>query len=160
LNCLLTSLFISYECGAQIVEGTKRADVTAPRGIMICIAGAVFQGTAIILITLFSIQDVDAILNSPMPLSTFFLQVTNNPRLSAFFLAVLLFMQLGSLCNSILATGHFTFALARDHCLPFSSTFLKLTEKNNIPRNALIAQLIIGIVIIMPVSCLHSNNSS
>ncbi|GAA5813672.1 hypothetical protein MFLAVUS_007158 [Mucor flavus] len=141
---------VGYECGAQIVEGTKRADVTAPRGIIICVAGAIIQGFAIILVTLFSIQDVNEIIESEMPLSTFFLRATNSPQLTAFFLVILLLAQFGSLCNSMLATGHFAFALARDGCLPFSSYFSKLSENNNVPRRALFAQLVVSILVIMP----------
>lgn len=88
-----------------------------------------------------------------MPLSTFFVRATNSPALSAFFLVILLMAQFGSLCNSILATGHFGFALARDGCLPFSKKFATLSE-NRIPSAALIAQLIISIILIMPVSTL------
>ncbi|GAA5813684.1 hypothetical protein MFLAVUS_007170 [Mucor flavus] len=139
-----------YVCGAQIVEGTKRADVTAPRGIIICVTGVILQGLVIILITLFSIQDIDELIASKTPISTFFLRATNSPRLTAFFLIMLLFAQFGSLCNTILATSHFTFAFARDGCLPFSSYFSKLSEKTRAPERALIAQLIISILIIMP----------
>ncbi|GAA5813685.1 hypothetical protein MFLAVUS_007171 [Mucor flavus] len=140
----------AYECGAQITEGTKRADVTAPRGIIICVTGAILQGLIIILITLFSIQDINEIIESKMPLSTFFLRATNSPRLTAFFLVILLLAQFGCLCNTILAISHFTFAFARDGCLPFSSYFSKLSENNKVPERALLAQLIIGILVIMP----------
>lgn len=142
---------VGYECGAQIVEGTKRADVTAPRGIIICIVSAVVQGFALILITLFSIQDVDAIVESSMPVATFFTQATN-AKLCVFFLVIMLLAQFGSLCNSILATVHVLWALSRDGCLPYSKVFYRLDPKTNVPVRALILQLVISIAIIMPVS--------
>lgn len=126
--------------------------MTAPRGILICVACAVVQGFVIILVTLFSIQDVQELIDSEMPLSTFFLRATNSPQLTVFFLVILLVAQLGSLCNSMLATGHFAFALARDGCLPYSKYFSKLSEKNHIPQRALMAQLGISILVILPVS--------
>ncbi|CAO3626288.1 unnamed protein product [Mucor hiemalis] len=141
---------VGYECGAQIVEGTKRADVTAPRGILICIGGAVVQGFIIILVTLFSIQDVNELIESEMPLSTFLMRATSSPQLTAFFLVILLVAQFGSLCNSVLATGHFAFALARDKCLPFSNYLALLSGDNHIPRVALVTQLAISILVIMP----------
>ncbi|KAG2199321.1 hypothetical protein INT47_012955 [Mucor saturninus] len=141
---------VGYETGAQIVEGTKRADVAAPRGIIICVAFAVLQGFVIILVTLFSIQDVQELMTSDMPLSTFFVRATNSPQLTAFFLVILLVAQLGSLCNSMLAAGHFAFALARDGCLPYSKYFSKLSEKEHVPQRALIAQLVISILVILP----------
>ncbi|KAI9266396.1 amino acid/polyamine transporter I [Helicostylum pulchrum] len=139
-----------YVCGAQIVEGTKRADVTAPRGIIICVTGVIFQGLVIILITLFSIQDIDELIASKMPIATFFLRATNSPQVTALFLFILLIVQFGSLCNTILAASHFVFAFARDGCLPFSSYFTKLSEKTRVPERALLAQLIISILLIMP----------
>jgi amino acid transporter len=93
-----------------------------------------------------------------MPLSTFFVRATNSPGLSAFFLVILLLAQFGSLCNSVLATGHFAFALARDGCLPFSNKFATLSE-NRTPTTALIAQLVISIIIIMPVSNYYCPNA-
>lgn len=86
-----------------------------------------------------------------MPLSTFLTRATNSPQLTAFFLVILLVAQFGSLCNSVLATGHFIFALARDKCLPFSNYLALLSGSNNIPKVALVTQLIISIAVIMPV---------
>ncbi|KAL0136783.1 amino acid/polyamine transporter I [Mucor lusitanicus] len=125
---------VGYECGAQIVEGTKNAASTAPRGIIICVVGAVLQGFALIISTLFSIQDIDELLNSDMPVATFFLRATNSPAITAFFLVILLVAQIGSLCNSILAAGNFMWSLSRD----------------GHPINCLLVQLVICILIILP----------
>jgi amino acid transporter len=133
------------------VEGTKRADVTAPRGIIICVIGAVLQGFALILITLFSIQDVDALIESSMPVATFFIQATN-VNLCIFFLVIMLVAQFGSLCNSMLATVHVFWALSRDGCFPYSKYLYQLDKRTNVPIRALILQLVISIILIMPVS--------
>ncbi|KAI8975131.1 amino acid/polyamine transporter I [Mycotypha africana] len=142
---------VGYECGAQIVEGTKKADITAPRGIIICVLGAIIQGFALILITLFSIQDVDSILDSAMPVATFFIQATRNSGLCVFFLVIMLVAQFSSLCNSMLATVHIFWALSRDRCFPYSGVIYQLNEKTRVPVNALILQLVISISLIMPV---------
>jgi amino acid transporter len=143
---------IGYECGAQIVEGTKRADVTAPRGIIICVLSAIFQGFILIISVLFSIQDVEELLNSDMPIATYFIRATNTP-LAVFFLVILLVTSLGSLCNSLLASAQILWAMARDGCVPFSKHLYKLSEKNRIPYNALFWQAVICVIIILPVSC-------
>ncbi|KAI9021708.1 amino acid/polyamine transporter I [Phycomyces nitens] len=140
--------FVGYECGAQIVEGTKNAEVAAPRGIILCIASAIVQGFVLIIAVLFSIQDVDELLDSSMPIATFFLRATSRP-LTIFFLIILLVAQFGSLCNSILATGHLFWALARDGCVPYHRSLYQLTDKN-IPVRALILQMVISIIVIMP----------
>lgn len=145
---------VGYECGAQIVEGTKNAATTAPRGIIICVLSAIFQGFVLIISTLFSIQDVDELLTSEAPVATFFLRATSNPSVTAFFLVILLVAQIGSLCNSILAAAHIAWAMARDGCLPFSKFLYKLSGDNHIAANCLIVQLVICVLIILPVSCL------
>ncbi|KAL9545763.1 hypothetical protein MBANPS3_007000 [Mucor bainieri] len=141
---------VGYECGAQIVEGTRNAASTAPRGIIICVIGAVLQGFALIISTLFSIQDIDELLNSDMPVATFFFRATNSPAITAFFLVILLVAQIGSLCNSILAAGNFMWSLSRDGVLPYSKFLYKISGDRSIPINCLLVQLVICILIILP----------
>ncbi|RCI05540.1 hypothetical protein CU098_013557 [Rhizopus stolonifer] len=141
---------IGYECGAQIVEGTQNAATTAPRGIIICVISAFVQGLVLIVSTLFSIQDVDELLASDMPIATFFLHATNNPSVTAFFLFILFVAQMGSLCNSILAAATFAWSLARDGILPCSRFLYKISGDRNIPVNCLIVQLVICVLVILP----------
>ena len=143
---------IGYETSAQIVEETHRADIAAPRGIIVSIMGAWIQGIVLILAVLFSIQDVNDIMSSTVPIAELFLTTTGNSGLSIFFLLILLGAQLGSLFNSILACGHLMWAMARDGCLPYSSFFYKLSGSSHTPVRAIVLQLVICIVIIMPVS--------
>lgn len=91
-------------------------------------------------------------MGSQMPLATFLVQATNNPQLTAFLLVLLMVTQFGGLCNAITAASHFIFALARDNCLPFAKYLSTLSQHNNIPQAALVAQLIVCILLILPVS--------
>lgn len=141
---------VGYECGAQIVEGTQNAASTAPRGIIICVIGAILQGFGLIISTLFSIQDIDELLNSNMPVATFFLRATNSPGITAFFLVILLVTQIGSLCNSILAAANFMWSLSRDGVLPYSKYLYKISGERSIPINCLLVQLVICILVILP----------
>lgn len=109
------------------------------------------QGFALILITLFSIQDVDSLIESEMPVATFFIQATNT-KLCVFFLVIMLIAQFGSLCNSMLATVHVFWALSRDGCFPYSKHLYQLDKKTNVPTRALILQLVLSIILILPVS--------
>lgn len=84
--------------------------MTAPRGILITVANAILQGFVIIFVVLFSIKNVEEIMESPMPLATFLIQTTRNPQLTAFLLFILLVAQFGGLCNAI-TTVHILFSL-------------------------------------------------
>ncbi|ORY93803.1 amino acid/polyamine transporter I [Syncephalastrum racemosum] len=140
---------IGYECGAQIAEGTKRADVTGPRGIIISVLGAIFQGIILCIATLFSIQDVEELQTSTMPVATLFLRSTNQ-SLAAFFLVILMVTQFGSLCNSMLASAQMIWSMARDECLPFAKFWYKLHGDRKIPLRILILQAVICTIVIMP----------
>lgn len=85
-----------------------------------------------------------------MPIATFFLRATQNPSVAAFFLIILLFAQIGSLCNSILAAGNFMWSLSRDGVLPGSKWLYKISGERSIPTNCLIVQLVICVLIILP----------
>ncbi|KAH8554093.1 amino acid/polyamine transporter I [Umbelopsis sp. PMI_123] len=141
---------IGYETSAQIVEETHRADIAAPRGIIVSIIGAWIQGLVLILAVLFSIQDADDIMTSTVPIARLFYTTTGNNGLTVFFLLILLGAQLGSLFNSILACGHLIWAMARDGCLPYSSFFYKLSDNTHAPVRAIMLQLVICVLIIMP----------
>jgi amino acid transporter len=144
---------IGYVAPAQIVEGTKRSDVTAPRGIIYCVVGSIIQGLILLIPTLFAIQDVDALLTSSNPLATFFQQTTNTP-MSVFLMVILLVAQFGSLANNSLAIAQLLWALSRDGVIPFSKFWYKL-NRFDIPHRCLILELLIVVGIIMPVSVSH-----
>ncbi|KAI7868527.1 amino acid/polyamine transporter I [Spinellus fusiger] len=138
---------IGYGAGAQIVEGTKNADITAPRGI-ICVAGAIIQGAAIIIPVLFTIQDVEELIDSSSPVSIFFERATSRP-VAIFFMVVLLVTQFGALCNNTYAMGQLIWALARDKCIPQASFWYSL-DSRSIPVRGLLLQLLICILVILP----------
>ncbi|KAI9008443.1 amino acid/polyamine transporter I [Phycomyces nitens] len=139
---------IGYGAGAQIVEGTKNADKTAPRGIIICVAGSIIQGAALILPVMFSIQDVEELIGSPYPIATFFERATSKP-VAIFFMVILLVTQFGALCNNTFAMGQLIWALARDRCIPQANFWYSL-DNRKIPVRGLMLQMIICIVAIMP----------
>jgi amino acid transporter len=91
-------------------------------------------------------------MTSTVPIARLFYTTTGNNGLTVFFLLILLGAQLGSLFNSILACGHLIWAMARDGCLPYSSFFYKLSDNTHAPVRAIMLQLVICVLIIMPVS--------
>ncbi|KAI8086643.1 amino acid/polyamine transporter I [Halteromyces radiatus] len=139
---------IGYVAPAQLVEGTKRSDITAPRGIIYCVIGSIVQGLILMIPTLFAIQDVDALLGSSTPLATYFQQTTNTP-LSVFLMVILLVAQFGSLANNALAIAQLLWALSRDGVIPFSKFWYRL-NRFDIPHRCLILELLIVVGIILP----------
>ncbi|CAO3609293.1 unnamed protein product [Cunninghamella blakesleeana] len=139
---------IGYVASAQIVEGTKRSDITAPRGITMSVIGSILQGLLIMIPSLFAVQDVDALLESSSPLITFFLQATNVP-IAVFLMVINLVVQFGALANNALAIAQLLWALSRDGVIPFSRFWYSL-NRYNIPHKCLLLEFIIVVVIILP----------
>ena len=105
--------YIGYENGAQIAEGTKNASSTGPRGIIIAVTGAIVQALALCISTLFSIQDLDELLESSFPLGTLFVRATN-PKLAVFFLVIVCVSQFASLCNTLFTVSQLMWSMSRD----------------------------------------------
>ncbi|ORZ26038.1 amino acid/polyamine transporter I, partial [Absidia repens] len=141
---------VSFESGISLGESTKDAARKGPQGLMLCVLFALIQGFAITIVVLFSIQDLDVLLDADLPVAEFFLQVTNNRHLSAFFLSIMVVAQYGSLANSSVANCRLMWAMARDGCLPYSKFFYKL-EKGDVPLRIIILQMALMIILILPV---------
>lgn len=139
-----------YPRSAQIAEGTKNADISGPRGIIISVTGAMIQGIILCIATLFSIQDVQELRASSMPLATLFLRATNK-SLAAFFLVILAVTQFGSLANTLLATAQMIWSMARDKCIPNHEFWYKLHGKHQAPLRILLLEFVICVIVIMPV---------
>ncbi|KAI9497735.1 amino acid/polyamine transporter I [Zychaea mexicana] len=142
---------IGYENGAQIAEGTKNADVTGPRGIVISIIGAIAQGIVLCVATLFSIQDLEELQErSLFPLATLFVRATNE-SLAAFFMVLLIVTQFATLCNVLLAASQLTWSMARDGAItPYPEFWYKLSGKQQVPLRILFLLATICIIVIMP----------
>jgi amino acid transporter len=142
---------VGYDSGITLSENTKDADRKGPQGIMLCVFFALLQGFALTVAVLFSIQDLNELVEADLPVSAFFLQVTqNNPQLSAFFLSLMVVAQFGSLANSSVANCRVMYAMARDGCLPYSRFFYKL-EKGDVPFRIVVLQGVLMILLILPV---------
>ncbi|KAI8331861.1 amino acid/polyamine transporter I [Chlamydoabsidia padenii] len=142
---------VGYDSGITLSESTKNADRKGPQGIMLCVFFALLQGFALTIAVLFSIQDLEGLLVADLPVSEFFMQVTNqNPHLSAFFLSIMIVAQFGSLANSMVANCRVMWSMARDGCLPYSRFFYKL-EKGDVPFRIAVLQGVLMTALILPV---------
>ncbi|KAI9269074.1 amino acid/polyamine transporter I [Phascolomyces articulosus] len=142
-------VLIGYENGAQIAEGTKRADVTGPRGIIIGVVGAIIQGLILSAVILFCIQDMDALLQSSFPVATLFVQATNGP-IAAILMIILAVSQFTAVTNTLVAASQMLWAMSRDHAVPNHEFWNKLHGKNEIPLRILLLETTICVIAILP----------
>jgi amino acid transporter len=111
----------------------------------------------LILSTLFSIQDIEELVGSEMPVAIFFLRATNR-GFTCFFLVILLLAQLTSMCNSLVASAQLMWSMSRDGCIPYSKFLYKLSGKDRIPMRCMMVQMFICIIVILPVSCISKTS--
>lgn len=144
---------IGYENGAHLAEGTVNSEIIGPKGILISVTGAIVQSLILCVATLFSIQDVEELMNSSFPVATLFVRATNT-SLGAFFMVILIVAEFGCLANTIVALGNLMWAMARDGALPNHKFWYKLEGfgDNKVPIRIYTLQVVICIILIMPVS--------
>ncbi|KAI9321379.1 amino acid/polyamine transporter I [Dichotomocladium elegans] len=140
---------LGYENGAHLAEGTKNADITGPRGIIISVLAAIVQALVLCIGTLFSIQDIEELQSSSFPVATLFVRATNK-SVSAFFMVILIVAQFGCLCNIIVANGQLIWSMARDGCIPNSEFWYKLHGDRQVPLRIFLLEISICIALILP----------
>ncbi|KAI9274656.1 amino acid/polyamine transporter I [Phascolomyces articulosus] len=140
---------IGYENGAHISEGTKNAAITGPRGILISVVSAVFQGILLCCITLFSVQDVDELINASYPVGTLFLRSTNT-SVAIFFLVVIAVALIGCSCSMLLSAAQMIFAMSRDGLLPGHRYWYSLSKNYQVPLRALLLLCLVSILAVLP----------
>ncbi|CDH54533.1 apc amino acid permease [Lichtheimia corymbifera JMRC:FSU:9682] len=142
---------IGYENGAHLAEGTVNSEIIGPKGILISVTGAIAQSLILCVATLFSIQDVEDLMNSSFPVATLFVRATNT-SVGAFFMVILIVAEFGCLANTIVALGNLMWAMARDGALPNHKFWYKLEGfgDNKVPIRIYTLQVVICIVLIMP----------
>ncbi|KAJ3281478.1 hypothetical protein HDU79_010733 [Rhizoclosmatium sp. JEL0117] len=129
--------FLGYDSCAHVAEETKRANVSAPIGIILGIGMSALTGFIFIIGLLFSMQDYDATIASPTGLAVaqIILDATDKP--TAIFL-----MTLNCVCcwfcgyTCILANSRSIFAFSRDNAMPFSKVWHSIHPRLQIPLNA------------------------
>lgn len=141
---------IGYENGAHLAEGTRNASRSGPFGILFSIVGAVVQALVLCLGTLFAVQDVKELQESPFPVATLFLQATNR-EMAIFFLVIVTVTQFGCLCNIMLAEAQLMWSMSRDKCMPYHQFWYKLHSHRRIPLRIMILQAFICAIVILPV---------
>ncbi|KAI9494491.1 amino acid/polyamine transporter I [Zychaea mexicana] len=132
-----------------IAEGSKNADRTGPRGIIIGVIGAIVQALVVSVVVLFCIQDMDALLDSPFPVATLFVQATNGP-VAAFLMIILAVSQFAAVANNMVAASQMLWAMARDHAVPQHEFWYKLHGKSESPLRILLLETLVCIIAIMP----------
>lgn len=114
--------------GAEV----KRVRTRAPYSIISSVISNAIMQWAFIICLLYSIGNIDAVTNTPtgLPIIEVFYQATNSKAVTNVFVVAIAIVIFVSLFNVFASTSRLTWAFARDHGLPFSHVFSKVSRNS------------------------------
>ncbi|ORE01792.1 hypothetical protein BCV72DRAFT_252868 [Rhizopus microsporus var. microsporus] len=143
------SLF-GCECAASVNEETQDADISSPIAIVGSIATAWAVGLVFLIVLLFSIQNMDSILNTSfdMPVAQLFQDAIGTWGTLGFLMMVVI-CQFCTGATTMTVASRQVYALARDNAAPMSS-YLKYINTYRLPENAVTLTFILICLITLP----------
>ncbi|KAI7890089.1 amino acid/polyamine transporter I [Mucor mucedo] len=143
------SLF-GCECAASVNEETKDADISSPIAMVCSIAVSWVVGLAFLIVLLFSIRDIESVLNSTlhMPVAQLFYDAIGIWGTMGFLILIVV-CQFCTGATTITVTSRQIYALARDHATPMSNQ-LKKINSHQLPGNAVWFTVAMTCMVILP----------
>ncbi|KAL0090132.1 amino acid/polyamine transporter I [Phycomyces blakesleeanus] len=143
------SLF-GCESAASVNEETVDADVSSPLAMTMSIAVSWFVGLVFLIVLLFSVQDIDAVLNSTfdMPVAQLFWDAVGYWGTLG-FLFLMIVCQFCTGATTITVASRQVYALARDGATPMSERLCAL-DSQKLPANAIICTSVLSCIVVLP----------
>ncbi|KAH7125102.1 amino acid transporter-like protein [Dendryphion nanum] len=149
--CLLSQVTVVYcnlgsDSIVHISEEVEDASLVVPRCMWWSYLINVTLGILMLIAMLFSIGSLEAVLESPAPYLSLFM----NTGSTAMALFLLIFLLLLIFCGNITALATCSremWAFSRDKGLPFSHWISRMDRKNNVPNNAVYLASVLSAVL-------------
>ncbi|KAI1615021.1 amino acid or gaba permease [Exophiala viscosa] len=147
-------VFYGYDASAHLAEETKQASTVVAKGIYMSTFSAWLLSIPTLIIVLFCMQDFDGIVSATYSnnWAEYLVQLIGENGA----VAILSLLWVDSTCataSCFMSAQRVTYAISRDHVLPFSSFFRKLS-KRKMPVNA--ALLVCGVSIAVTTAVIGS----
>ena len=121
-------------------EEAHNAPVNVPRAMIYSVIINGCAGFAYIIAVLYAITDANAVLSTPtgLPIIAVFLQATDNQKAATAMTTAVIIVFSMNLFGCTASVSRLLWAFARDHGLPFSRVFSKISDRSRCPTNAVI----------------------
>lgn len=141
----------SYDASAHIAEETEGAATTASRGMWTAVANSFFFSFVLLIILIFSIQDLDEIISYqyPQPIATLFYQNLGREG-AATFMVLLFLVSWACTVACAMSISRVTYAVSRDRILPFSQYWHHMSDKK-MPVRAQWLCFVLCVLLLLPV---------
>ncbi|KAF2179374.1 GABA permease [Zopfia rhizophila CBS 207.26] len=136
-----------YDAPSHMVEEIKNARKQAPRAIVMSVYIGAITGFIFLVSLSFCMGDIETTAKTPtgVPVIEIFFNSTGSVG-GASALASLITVIAVFCANSLMAEGsRAVFAFARDHGLPFSATFSKVSDKKKVPIYAILLTCLVQV---------------
>ena len=127
--------YTGYDASAHTIEETKNARVSAPWGIYLSVAISGIVGYIMVAFVTLAIQDIGATAGAPNPFIHIFEQALGSTFGRVVLWIVTLAMWFCGL-SCVTSTSRMIFAFARDHGMPLSSTWARVSRRWRTPAAA------------------------
>ena len=134
-----------YDSPFHLSEECSNANIAAPRAIAITSAVGGVLGWILQLVVAYTVQDIDAVMNSPLgqPWASYLLQVLpQRTAIALLALTIVCGFSMGQGC--MVAASRMTYAYARDDCFPLSRVWKSVNNRTHTPVNAVLLNTALG----------------
>lgn len=129
--------FLAVDSASHIAEEVSNPGRVVPQTMLITVVIGIVTTIPWSLAFMFSIQDLDSVSSSSLPIMEVYYQTLRKSQAATAFLTTwLLFVYFGACLACTVTTGRLIWALARDNGMLFSRTFSKVNKKLGVPVNA------------------------
>ncbi len=139
-----------YDSPFHLAEECSNANIASPRAIVLTSATGGIFGWFLQLVVAYTVVDIGEVLDSDLgqPFAAYLIQcMTTRMTMAILALTIIAGFSMGQGC--MVAASRVTFAYARDDCFPFSRYWKQVNPYTRTPVNAVWANCIIGIILLL-----------
>lgn len=141
--------FLGGDCAIHLSEEIRNAAVVVPRSLMTGLAINGTLGFAMMIATLYSIQDITVALaeNPQYPFMSIFRHAVGSTAGAVVMSAIIFVMCFSATTGCLASASRISWAFARDRGLPGWNYLKMVNPRTSIPQNAVLVTVVISIVL-------------
>ncbi|KJZ71615.1 hypothetical protein HIM_09009 [Hirsutella minnesotensis 3608] len=129
----------AFDATAHMIEEIPEPHKQGPRIMLYCILIGVFTGFIFLSALMFSLQDVEKVINAPYgSLLQIFMDATKSRAGSVCLMMIPTVGMVFAMTTLLCASSRMNYAFARDRGMPFSHVFARVHPQLDVPLNALL----------------------
>jgi amino acid transporter len=142
--------YTGYDASAHMSEETRQASRSAAVGVVMSVVMSIVFGWILLLAVTFAVPDVAGTIGAGAFDVTYIWQHSMSTRWAEFLLLIACVAQFVCGLASLTAASRMMFAFSRDGAVPGRSLWRKVSVRNRVPTNAVIAIAVLSWALMLP----------